>query len=74
MPIRSMTAYAAGERNTEWGVLGCEMRVAYVQDSIDNGRVKEETGAMLATEVANPMHIEKALKAGIDVLYRGDPV
>lgn len=26
MPIRSMTAYAAGERNTEWGVLGCEMR------------------------------------------------
>lgn len=26
MPIRSMTAYAAGERSTEWGVLGCEMR------------------------------------------------
>ncbi len=26
MPIRSMTAFAAGERATEWGVLGCEMR------------------------------------------------
>ena len=26
MPIRSMTAYAAGERATEWGVLGCELR------------------------------------------------
>ena len=26
MPIRSMTAFAAGERSTEWGVLGCEMR------------------------------------------------
>ena len=26
MPIRSMTAFAASERATEWGVLGCEMR------------------------------------------------
>ena len=26
MPIRSMTAFASGERATEWGVLGCEMR------------------------------------------------
>jgi chorismate mutase len=34
-------------------------------------RVKEETGALLATEVANPMHIEKALKAGIDILWIG---
>jgi uncharacterized protein (TIGR00255 family) len=24
--IRSMTAYASGERSTEWGVLGCELR------------------------------------------------
>ena len=24
--IRSMTAFAAGERSTEWGTLGCEMR------------------------------------------------
>jgi uncharacterized protein (TIGR00255 family) len=24
--IRSMTAFASGERNTEWGVLGCELR------------------------------------------------
>jgi uncharacterized protein (TIGR00255 family) len=26
MSIRSMTAFASGERTTEWGVLGCEMR------------------------------------------------
>jgi uncharacterized protein (TIGR00255 family) len=26
MPIRSMTAFASGERNTEWGTLGCELR------------------------------------------------
>ena len=26
MSIRSMTAYAAGERATPWGVLGCELR------------------------------------------------
>lgn len=26
MPIRSMTAFAAAERSTEWGTLGCEMR------------------------------------------------
>ena len=26
MSIRSMTAFASGERATEWGVLGCEMR------------------------------------------------
>ena len=26
MPIRSMTAYASGERNTDAGVLGCEVR------------------------------------------------
>jgi uncharacterized protein (TIGR00255 family) len=24
--IRSMTAFAAGERNTPWGTLGCELR------------------------------------------------
>jgi uncharacterized protein (TIGR00255 family) len=26
MPIRSMTAYASGERTTPWGTLGCELR------------------------------------------------
>ena len=26
MPIRSMTAYASGERSTPWGTLGCELR------------------------------------------------
>jgi len=34
-------------------------------------RVKEETGALLTTEVAMPMHVEKALKAGIDILWIG---
>jgi len=33
--------------------------------------VKEETGALLTTEVAMPMHVEKALKAGIDILWIG---
>lgn len=26
MPIRSMTAFASGERSTPWGTLGCELR------------------------------------------------
>ncbi len=26
MPIRSMTAFASGERSTDWGTLGCELR------------------------------------------------
>jgi chorismate mutase len=34
-------------------------------------RVKEETGALLTTEVAMPMHVDKALKAGIDILWIG---
>lgn len=34
-------------------------------------RVKEETGMLLATEVANPHHAEKALEAGIDILWVG---
>ncbi len=34
-------------------------------------RVKEETGMLIATEVATPKHAEAALKAGIDVLWVG---
>lgn len=34
-------------------------------------KVKEETGMSVATEVANPTHIEEALKAGIDILWIG---
>ncbi|MBR3456184.1 MAG: bifunctional 3-deoxy-7-phosphoheptulonate synthase/chorismate mutase type II [Bacteroidaceae bacterium] len=34
-------------------------------------RVKEETGMLIATEVATPYHAEKALEAGIDVLWVG---
>lgn len=33
--------------------------------------IKEETGMLLATEVANRVHVEEALKAGIDVLWLG---
>ncbi len=34
-------------------------------------KVKAELGVMLTTEVAMPMHVEKALKAGIDILWIG---
>lgn len=42
----------------------------------DNGldwliRVKRETGLKVTTEVANPMHVEKALGAGIDMVWLG---
>lgn len=33
--------------------------------------VKEETGMFLATEVANRVHVEEAVEAGIDVLWLG---
>lgn len=33
--------------------------------------VREETGMLLATEVANKNHVEEALKAGIDLLWLG---
>ena len=34
-------------------------------------KVKEETGMLLATEVATPQHVEMALEAGIDILWVG---
>ncbi|MBE0646544.1 MAG: bifunctional 3-deoxy-7-phosphoheptulonate synthase/chorismate mutase type II [Bacteroidales bacterium] len=34
-------------------------------------RVKQETGLKITTEVANPSHVEKALKAGIDMVWLG---
>jgi len=34
-------------------------------------RVKEETGLKVTIEVAHPAHVEKALKAGIDILWLG---
>ena len=34
-------------------------------------RVKEETGMLMATEVAKPEHVELALKYGIDILWIG---
>lgn len=33
--------------------------------------VKKETGMWLATEVANPHHVEKACQAGIDIVWLG---
>jgi chorismate mutase len=34
-------------------------------------RVKEETGLLIGTEVANALHVEECLKAGIDVMWIG---
>ena len=34
-------------------------------------RVKKETGMLLATEVATPLHVEAALRGGIDILWIG---
>ncbi len=34
-------------------------------------KVKEETGMLTATEVANTSHVEECLKAGIDILWIG---
>ncbi len=34
-------------------------------------RVKEETGMLIATEVATPTHVEQALEAGIDIFWIG---
>lgn len=34
-------------------------------------RVKEETGMLIATEVATPKHVEASLNAGIDILWVG---
>lgn len=34
-------------------------------------KVKEQTGMLLATEVATPEHVELALEAGVDVLWIG---
>ncbi|MEI6577047.1 MAG: bifunctional 3-deoxy-7-phosphoheptulonate synthase/chorismate mutase type II [Bacteroidota bacterium] len=34
-------------------------------------RVKAETGLLITTEVASPLHIEQALEAGIDILWIG---
>ena len=34
-------------------------------------RVKEETGLLTTTEVANPRHVEAAVKHGVDILWIG---
>lgn len=34
-------------------------------------QVKQETGMLVATEVATPAHVFEALKAGIDILWVG---
>ena len=34
-------------------------------------RVKEETGILIATEVATPKHVEASLNAGVDILWVG---
>jgi len=34
-------------------------------------QVKEETGMLIATEVATPEHVDAALKAGVDIFWIG---
>jgi uncharacterized protein (TIGR00255 family) len=46
MPIRSMTAYAAGERNTPWGTLGCELRAVNHRFLEIGTRMPEELRAL----------------------------
>jgi len=43
-------------------LLGCELRVAYVQDSIDLGRVKEETGPTASRNALQTVTLLDALK------------
>lgn len=35
------------------------------------GRVKNETGMLIATEVANSKHVQQAVEAGVDILWIG---
>jgi len=35
------------------------------------GKVRQETGLMTTVEVANPVHVESALRAGVDILWIG---
>jgi uncharacterized protein (TIGR00255 family) len=46
MPIRSMTAYAAGERTTPWGTLACEMRAVNHRFLEIGARLPEELRAL----------------------------
>jgi uncharacterized protein (TIGR00255 family) len=46
MSIRSMTAYASGERSTEWGTLGCEMRAVNHRFLEFGTRLPEELRAL----------------------------
>jgi sulfate adenylyltransferase subunit 2 len=43
-------------------MLGCDLRVAYVQDSIDQGRVKEETGPTASRNALQTVTLLDALK------------
>ena len=43
-------------------LLGCELKVAYVQDSIDQGRVKEETGPTASRNALQTVTLLDALK------------
>jgi uncharacterized protein (TIGR00255 family) len=44
--IRSMTAFASGERNTEWGTLGCELRAVNHRFLEIGTRLPEELRAL----------------------------
>jgi sulfate adenylyltransferase subunit 2 len=49
-------------RDEYTSMLGCDLRVAYVQDSIDQGRVKEETGPTASRNALQTVTLLDALK------------
>lgn len=49
-------------RDEYTALLGCDLRVAYVQDSVDQGRVKEETGPTASRNALQTVTLLDALK------------
>ena len=71
MSIRSMTAYASGERSTEWGALGCELRAVNHRFLELGTRLPEELRAL---EPALRERIASRLSRGkVDVSLRLRP-
>ena len=68
--------YAAGIRMMRAGIWKPRTRPGGFEGAGDRGlewmkTVKQETGMQLAVEVATPVHVEKALAAGVDLCWVG---
>lgn len=71
MSIRSMTAYASGERTTDWGTLGCEMRAVNHRFLELGARLPEELRAL---EPAIREHVSAGVSRGkVDLVLRLRP-